>query len=180
MYIFSRCFLNCGSWLNIFSIIVISMSLVQCPLELKCAPVDFDMFLVFTYPLCSENLSLSILSLSPIYCWGHFLQPNKYIILLVEQSTLEFISILKFVAVALTVLVCLIYGQTLQLLHFFMPWMSLFGLPVFKGGNFDLISLIYIIVSQVSIGKVSASKIDKQSGNHVGINQAPYSSFTNV
>ena len=100
MNIFSRCFLNFGSWLKIFSIIEISMSLEQCPFWLKCAPVDFEVFWLLTYPLCSKNLSRSFLSLSPIYCWGHLLNPSKYIILLLEQSTLEFMSTLNFVAVA--------------------------------------------------------------------------------
>ena len=94
IYNFSRCFLNMGSLLNIFSTTVICMSLTLCPLVLKWTPVAFDWLLVFTYPLCSENLSLSVLSVSPIYCWGHFLHPNKYIILLEKQSALVVISFL--------------------------------------------------------------------------------------
>ena len=117
------------------------MSLTLCPLPLKWSPVAFVLLPVLTYPLCSENRSLSVLSDSPIYCWGHFLHPNKYIIFLLEQSTLEFISILKLVYVDFTVFPSLTNEQTLHLLHFFMPGTFLFLNLLAGGGTFDLISL---------------------------------------
>ena len=61
------------------------ISLILWPFLLKWIPVAFVIFWVFTYPLCSENLSLSERLVSPIYCWGHFLHPNKYIKVLVKQ-----------------------------------------------------------------------------------------------
>ena len=73
MNIFSHCFPNSGSWLKIFTIIVFSMSIEHCPFKLKCTPVVFEVFLSLTYPLYFKNLSLRFISLSPIYCWGHFL-----------------------------------------------------------------------------------------------------------
>ena len=78
IHIFSLCFLYWGFWLKTFSMMVSVISLTLCPCSLKCFPVALLRFLVVTYPLCSKNLSLTILSVSPMYCWVHFLHPIKY------------------------------------------------------------------------------------------------------
>ena len=62
---------------------------------------------------------------------------------MVEQSTLVLISTLKFVDVAFTVLPSWIKGQTLHLLHFFIPGTFLLGI-LFGGGTLDLINLSLI------------------------------------
>ena len=103
IHIFSLCFLYCGFWLNIFSIAVAVMSLKLCPFWLKCSPVALFIIFDVTYPLCSENLSFTVLSVSPMYCWVHFLHPIKYTTLLVVQFTLVLISIFKLFDVDFTV-----------------------------------------------------------------------------
>ena len=67
IYIFSLCFLNKMLLLCNFSTIVIFMSLWLWPLLLKCSHVTLLFCLFFTYPRCSENLSWSVLWVSPIY-----------------------------------------------------------------------------------------------------------------
>ena len=52
---------------------VISMSLTLWLFNLKWTPVALDWLFVLTYVLCSENLSLSCLSVSTMYCCEHFL-----------------------------------------------------------------------------------------------------------
>ena len=80
IHICSLCFLNCGSSLNIFSIIETSMSANLCPGRLKCSPVALCLSALVMYPLCSEILSTKLLCVSPIYCILHFLHCIQYTI----------------------------------------------------------------------------------------------------
>ena len=89
--------------------------------------------------MCSLNLSLSDLSLSPIYCLEHKLHSMQYIILLVLHVTFWCNSTLQSVAVALTTLPDFIKGQILQLLQGTIPGVNLFGLA---GGGFGTFYLI--------------------------------------
>ena len=111
IHICSLCFLNCGSSLNIFSIIETSMSANLCPGRLKCSPVALCLSALVMYPLCSEILSTKLLCVSPIYCILHFLHCIQYTIFFVWQLTCCSISAVKTEAVALTFFPFLIYGH---------------------------------------------------------------------
>ena len=71
IYMLSLAFLNCGSWLLTFSIIVTFMLWILWPFLLKCWPVALLRCWLATYPLWSENLSCNVLSVSPMYCSLH-------------------------------------------------------------------------------------------------------------
>ena len=112
IHIFSLCFLYCGFWLNIFSITVTVMSLKLCPILLMCSPVALLVTFDVTYPLCSKNRSFKVLSVSPMYCWVHFLHPIKYTTFLEVQLTLVLISTFRLFDVDFTVFPSFMNGQT--------------------------------------------------------------------
>ena len=61
------------------------MSAILWPGRLKWWPVALARCWLATYPLCSENLDCSVLSVSPIYCILHFLQLMQYTAFFVLQ-----------------------------------------------------------------------------------------------
>ena len=69
IYIFSLSFLNCGSSVNNFSMIVISISLTECPFSLKWAPVVFNVFLHSHTPYV-QKIFLSTYAQFPKYIAG--------------------------------------------------------------------------------------------------------------
>ena len=131
------CFWKFFNYHNFFVTWTMSLQVEMCPCRF------WSYFVVKISLVFNKSISQLSLTFTNIY-WGPFLHHNKYIILLLEQSILEFMSNLN--CDAWTVLVCLTYGQTPQLLHFFMPGISLLGLPLFEGGTFDLTSLSLIFL----------------------------------
>ena len=128
MCIFSLAFLYWASKLKSFSKIVTSMSAILWPGRLKWWPVALARCWLATYPLCSENLDCSVLSVSPIYCILHFLQLMQYTAFFVWQLTGLLIVTCTFVSVAFTVFPTFMNGQMTHLLHFVIPGIILWGL----------------------------------------------------
>ena len=81
MNIFSLSFLNASSGERIFSRMITCMSLTQCPLRLKWAPVAWSSILFRTYPLCCPKRVARDFPVSPIYCMPQCRQVMQYITL---------------------------------------------------------------------------------------------------